>query len=732
MNKTNNNATNRYETIETEDGQILQRERYDFGVSRRGFVQGLGAGIVIASTVATGFGQRRGGNDAGGEIGARVGGRGGAFGGGGGASNLDARLHIGKDGVVTVFCGKVEGGQGARAEVAQAAAEELRLPIDRVHMIMGDTGQCPDDGGTYGSQTTPRTLPAVRGNCAAARDLLIAFAAKQWNVAPDSVTVKDGTATSGSNKFSYADLAANAEAVQAFKGPIPQGARVTSVSEWKVMGIPTLRPNSRDLVIGVHEYPSAVIRPGMLYGKILRRPTYNAKLKNVDVSAAKAMEGVVVVQDGDFIGVAAPTTYQAKKAIQAIEKTAEWDRGEMIASKDVPKHLRDNYRGGMPPNPFAEQLQSAAKRVKASYDVPYIQHAPLEPRSAVAEWDGDAVTIWHGGQNPFGVRNEVSNSLRIGTDKVRIITTDFGAGFGGKHTGECAVEAARLAQAAKKPVSLRWTREEEFTFAAFRSAAAIDIEASLDAAGKITSWFHVVAQGSNAAPDTPYRVASARSVNPQTSQVLRLGSYRALGAPANVFGRESFMDELALAAGKDPLQFRLDHLDNPRLRAVLEDVAKRFDWTTFRARKQPNVGVGLACGTDKGGFVATAAEVEVDPSDGKVKVRKLFETFECGAIVNPPNLLSQVQGAMIQALGPALREAMEFEDGVILNASFFQYKVPRFSDLPELSINLLNRPDLPSAGAGETPAIAVGAAIANAVAHATGQRIRHLPVRVMV
>jgi isoquinoline 1-oxidoreductase len=495
------------------------------------------------------------------------------------------------------------------------------------------------------------------------------------------------------------------------------------------MGVPAARPNARDLVTGAHHYPSAIIRPGMLYGKVLRAPAFRAKLKSIDVSAAQSMPGVVVAHDGDFVAVAAPTTYQAKRAIEAIEKTAQWDRSPHPASKDLPKYLRDNLRGGMPANPNTEELKSAVKSMKASFDVAYVQHAPMEPRAAVAEWEDGNVTVWTASQNPFGVRGEVATALRTPQNRVRIIINDFGGGFGGKHTGETAIEAARLAQAAGKPVAVRWTREEEFTWAAFRSAAAIDIEATLNERGTITSWHYVVAQGSNAAGDTPYRIAQARTLNPGTDQPLRLASYRSLGAAANLFARESFMDELALAANKDPLAFRLDHLENPRLRAVLEDAAKRFDWTTRRGRNDKNVGVGLACGTDKGSFVAACAEVAIDPKSGEIKVQRIFQTFECGAIVNPTGLRSQVQGAMIQGLGPALREAMDFEDGVMLNPSFSQYKVPRFDDVPELDINLLNRPDLPSAGAGETPLIAIAPSIANAVFHATGKRIRQMPIK---
>lgn len=713
------NSSGDYDTIVTEDGQIMQRIKYDFALSRRGFVQVLGAGIVIASTVTSLAQQEQ-------PRGGRRGGRG-----GGGPTNLAARIHIAKDGAITVMSGKVEGGQGSRAQITQAAAEELRVAVERVRLILADTELCPDDGGTFGSQTTPRTLPSVRSACAAARQLLISFAAGQWNVGGDTITLRDGVATdaAGNRKVTYADLASSNGAEDAFRGPVPPNAVVTPVAEWKVMGNSTPRPNARDLVTGKHEYPSAIVRPGMQYGKILRAPSYGATLKSVDVSAAKAMEGVTVVQDGNFVGVVAPTTYQARKAIAAIEKTAQWERPAHPASKDLPKHLRSNARGGMPANPYNAELAAAAKTLKASYDVTYVQHSPLEPRSAVAEWEGEKLTVWHGGQNPFNVRTELATAMRIPPERVRLIVPDFGSAYGGKHTGETAVEAARLARAAGKPVAVFWTREEEFTWASFRSAAAIDIQGTLDASGKITSWFHAVVQGSNAAPNTPYNIASAQSVNPTSDQPLRLGSYRALGSTANMFARESFMDELAIAAGKDPLEFRLAHLENPRIRGVLEDAAKRFNWAEKWKQKAPNVGVGLACGTEKNSFVAACVEVAINPQNQGITVRRVCETFECGAIVNPTNLYSQVQGAILQGLGPALREEMEFENGVVLNPAFSSYKVPRFADLPELDINLLNRPDLPSVGAGETPLIALAPAIGNAVFHATGVRLRRMPMK---
>jgi len=696
--------------VEIDYNELLEPVDYDFGLNRRSFAKILGVGLLlVVSTPA--LAQRRGGG---------LGGR--------GARTIAARLHIGKDGVITVMTGKVEAGQGARAEFTEAAAEELRVPAGQVQLVMSDTSLVPDDGITAGSASTPRTVPPIRQAAAAARELLIDFAAKKWAVAREGITVRDGKAVEpgGKRALSYADFAASEEAAKNFDQAIAPDFTLTPVKEWKVLGTSVARPNARDIVTGAHKYPSDISRPGMLYGKILRPTSYGAKLISVDVAPAKAMKGVTVAQDVDFVGVAAPTSFQAENALDAMAKTAKWLPAPPPSTKVLFDFLRQHVENGMPANPFADELPHAAKVVRQSYNVAYAQHAPLEPRAAVAEWDGDRLTVWTGTQNPFGVRNELASAFHISEDHVRVIVPDFGAGFGGKHTGEVAIEAARLAKAAGKPVSLRWTREEEFTWAYFRPAAAIDIEATLDAQGNLTSWHYLNINSGNAGLETPYRVAKNQSRFLRSVPYFRHGSYRGLAATANNFARESFMDELAAAAGADPLAFRLAHLENDRLRAVLQTAAEKFNW---KARvKSPTRGVGLACGTEKGSYVAACVEIEI-AKQNQIRVRHVTQAFECGAIVNPDNLLKQVQGAIIMGLGPALREEVRFENGEIQTASFRSYPVPRYEDVPQLDLHLLNRPDLPSAGAGETPIICIAPAIANAVFQMTGKRIRAMPIR---
>jgi isoquinoline 1-oxidoreductase len=671
---------------------LLERVGYDFGVSRRGFVQALGAGILI-TIIAPGIqAQERGGNR-------RGGGRGNQK-----PVPIDARLHIANDGAITVMTGKVECGQGARAEITQAAAEELGISPDRVQLLMGDTDLCPDDGITAGSRTTPSTLPSVRQACAAARTMLVKL-------------VGEG------QPFDYANLATSDSLKQT-----PEAATLTPPKEWKVLGTPVKRPNRHDVVTGAQQYPSDIIRPGMLYGKVLRPIAFGATLKNIDLAPAKAMAGVTVVRDGNFIGVCAPTTHEAKKAIAALEKTAEWDAPKGPSSATLFAHLRDHAMGGIPKNPF--EKADRAQQFKQSYNVAYIQHAPLEPRAAVAEWTDGKLTVWTGSQNPFGCRRELTGAFHIEESNVRVIVPDFGGGFGGKHTGECAVEAARLAKAAGKPVAVRWTREEEFTWAYFRPAAAIDVQATLDPAGRITSWHFVNINSGRSSIESPYRIENSKADYVDSDPPLRHGSYRALAATANTFAREVAMDELAALAGKNPLEFRLAHLaPDDRLRHALEAAARHAGWSERFGKKEANIGVGLACSTDKGSFVAACAEVEVDPTKNTYRVRRIVQTFDAGAVTNPDNLISQNQGGIVQALGAALREAMQFENGKIKNASFWKYRAPRVDDLPQIEVHLIDRKDQPSAGAGETPLICVAPAVANAIYHATERRLREMPLR---
>jgi isoquinoline 1-oxidoreductase len=501
---------------------------------------------------------------------------------------------------------------------------------------------------------------------------------------------------------------------------------------WKVAGTSPPKVDGRAFVTGSHQYASDIRRPGMLFGKVLRPPAFGAKLKQADAKAAEGRPGVTVVRDGEFIGVTAPTEREAEAALALIK--ADWQTTPQVSGKDLFRHLKEKarpgggkggFRGGGSTNQGSIDtgLKAAAQTVKATYTVAYIAHAPLEPRAAVAEWTDGKLTVWTGTQRPFGVKGELAGAFRLAQDQVRVIVPDTGSGYGGKHTGEAAVEATRLAKAAGKPVKVVWTREEEFTWAYFRPAGVIDVTAGAAKDGTLTAWeFHNYNSGGSSIR-TPYTVPNQRVEFHGSDSPLRQGSYRALAATANTFARECAMDELAHAVGAGPLEFRLKNLKDARLRAVLEAAAKKFGWG---GRPAAGHGYGLAGGTEKGSYVASCAEVVVEK--GKVRVLRVTTAFECGTVVSPDHLINQVEGSVVMGLGGALTERIDFADGQIQNPAFSAYKVPRFRDAPVLETVLVDRKDLPSEGAGETPIIAVAPAVANAVFQAAGVRVRSMPL----
>jgi CO/xanthine dehydrogenase Mo-binding subunit len=347
---------------------------------------------------------------------------------------------------------------------------------------------------------------------------------------------------------------------------------------------------------------------------------------------------------------------------------------------------------------------------------------PLEPRAAVAEWTDGKLTVWCGTQRPFGVRAELADAFRVPEERVRVIVPDTGSAYGGKHSGEHAIEAARLAKAAGRAVKLVWTRAEEFSFGYARPAGVIDVKAAVDATGMITAWEFDNWNSGGSAIRTPYEVANQRIQFHPADSPLRQGSYRGLAATANHYAREMHMDAVARALKVDAVEFRLRHLKDDRMRAVLQAVAKRAGWPR---PSQSGRALGLACGTEKGSYVATAAEVSKTAAG--FSVERLIVAFECGAIVNPDGLRNQVEGAVVQGLGGALFEALEFSNGRLTNGTKEQYRVPRFKDVPPIDIVLIDRRDLPSAGAGETPIVCVAPAIGSA-ARAFGSVAPALPV----
>ena len=698
---------------EVERYELSEDPFYNFAFDRRQFLKGFSAGIALLVPLGHLLAQE-------GEA-------------GGGAFNrelpqeIGAWIHIEEDGSIVVYTGKVEFGQNIRTSLSQAVADELRVPISTIRLVMGDTDLTPFDMGTFGSRTTPTMAPQLRKAAAAAREMLIALAAQRWQVAPDTVRLVDARFVNhdATKSLTLADVAKGLKLVKT----ISPDVKTTPADQWTVAGKPIPKVDARDLVTGRHKYTSDLRRDGMLFGAVVRPPRLNATLESRG-SAPAETGGAQIVQDGNFLGVVARDPQTAAGTAKSI--TPRWNIPDQPTSN---AELFDYFRKtaesgrGRPVGSVANGFAAADKKLEQTYTVAYIAHAPLEPRAAVAEWAENKLTVWTGTQRPFGVRGELADALHIPANRIRVIVPDTGSGYGGKHTGECAIEAARLAIATKKPVKVVWTREEEFTWAYFRPAGVIDVKSGVKNDGTVTAWeFHNYNSGASGI-QVKYDFANQNIQFHETKSPLRQGSYRGLAATANHFARETHMDELAALVQMDPVQFRLKNIKDERLRAVLDAATTRFGWgKQTAAGSGAKRGVGVACGFEKGSYIATCAEVSVDQQTGKVKLERVLEAFECGAVVNPLHLQNQVEGAVVQAIGGALFEAIEFGNGSVLNPKFSRYRLPRFSDVPSIEVVLVERKDLPSAGAGETPIVGLAPAVGNAIFAAANKRLRSLPL----
>jgi isoquinoline 1-oxidoreductase len=708
------------EGIEVERYELFEAPRYRWDLDRRDFLRifgAVGGGLLVVSSLPAS---------------AQESGRGGSR---RASPELNAWLHIDERGGITAFTGKTEIGQNIRTSLAQTVADELGVPVTSVKMLMADTDLTPYDAGTFGSQTTPRMAPQLARAAATAREMLLDEAAKKWSVGRETLVVRDGRVKGpGGNSIGYAELAGRLNGTVATP-------KVATPDAWVERGKPVKKVAGRDFVTGKHDFTPDVTRPGMLYGRVLRPDSYARErpiaLVSLDDGRARTMEGVKTIRDGDFAGVVAPDERTLKRAVAAI--TAEWQAPPNDPSSETiydylrktppPSRGGGGGRGGSSPFTEGDAAQAraqASKTFDATYRIPYIAHVPLEPRAAVAEWAADGkLTVWCGTQRPFGVRAELASAFSMPEDRVRVIVPDTGSAYGGKHSGEHAIEAARLAKAAGKPVKVVWTRAEEFSWGYLRPAGVIDIKAGVDASGRLVSWEFDNWNSGGSAIRTPYVVPNQRIQFHPSFSPLRQGSYRGLAATANHYAREMHMDAIARALGIDAVEFRLNHLKDERMRAVLAATAERIGW---RSATRSGASLGIACGTEKGSYISTAAAV-LKSANG-FTVDKLVVAFECGAVVNPDGLRNQVEGAVVQGLGGALFEAIEFRNGSLVNGTMQAYRVPRFKDMPAIEVIILDRKDLPSAGAGETPIVCVAPAIGSAV-RAFGKVDTALPVRLI-
>jgi CO/xanthine dehydrogenase Mo-binding subunit len=697
--------------LELRQHDLISRLPHAFNFDRRGFFKVLGGGLLVCIAARHAISQESGAavhHDH--EL----------------PKMLDSWLHISEHGEVTAFTGKVEVGQNVRTSLAQQVAEELRVPLTSVRLIMGDTELTPYDMGTFGSRTTPQMGMQLRKVSASARTVLIQMAAERWSADATNLTTEDGKVNDSKNNRSitYAELVHG----QKLSKVIADDPQLTPAKDWIIAGSSTPKANARDFVTGAHEYTSDIRLPGMLHGKIVRPSAFHAKLVSCDTSQAEKIPGVSVVRDGDFIGVSAGDVMTADRAAQAIR--TQWDAPSQIADRELfeqlkkPSSQNDDDKEQFVLGSVEQSRPQAEKTLQHTYTVAYIAHTPLEPRAAVAEWKDGKLTVWTGTQRPFAVSEELAQAFHLPQENVRVIVPDTGSAYGGKHTGEAAVEAARLAKAAGKPVKLIWSREEEFTWAYFRPAGVIDVSSGAKADGSLVFWEFDNYNSGPAAMRTPYEVGNQRITFHPSDAPLRQGSYRSLAAAANHFARESHMDELAHELRIDPLEFRLKNLKNDRLRVVFQAAAEKFGWG--KQKSSSGSGFGIGGGFEKGGYIATCAQVSVE--HGGVKVVRVVQAFDCGAVVNPHGLENQIAGAIMQGLGGALFEAIRFENGRIVNPHLAEYRVPRFSDLPRIEVVLVDRKDQRSMGAGETPLAGIAPAVANAIFGAAGVRLRSMPL----
>jgi nicotinate dehydrogenase subunit B len=684
----------------------------DPNLSRRDFLKTLGGGIIIFFCVGDGSvleAQRRGR---------------------GYPEDFNAYLRIGPDGRVTCYTGKIEQGQGAITSLAQMLADEIDVNLDSVDMVMGDTSLCPWDMGTFGSMTIRFFGPPLRAAGAEARRVLLELAAEQLKVPQDRLVAENGVIFDKEQKdkrITYGDLAKGKTIARRAKEKPP----VKEPSEFKVIGKPVLRRDSREKVTGKAQYAGDIRIPGMLYAKILRPPAHGAKLKRADTSAAEKIEGASVVHDGDFIAVLHKDPDQAAEALSKI--TAEFDvPPATVDDQTIFEHLLKNAGEGrvVAQGGQLEEGQKLAEIViEQTYLDGYKAHAPIETHTAVAQVEGNKATVWASTQTPFPTKDQIANALGFSADDVRLITP-----YVGKSPGQQALEAARLSKATGKPVQVMWTREEEFFFDSFRPAAVVKIKSGVTKEGKAVLWDYGVYfagdRGSQQFYDIPHHrttsVGGGFGGGGPNPHPFATGAWRAPANNTNTFARESQIDIMAAKAKMDPVEFRLKNLRDERPIRTLKAAAEKFGWKPAPAPS--GRGLGVAVGTDSDTFVAHIAEVEVDKRTGRVKVKRIVCAQDMGLAINPEGATIQMEGCITMGLGYALTEDIHFKGGMILDRNFDTYELPRFSSLPKIETVILDLPNEPAHGGGEPAIICMGAVIANAIYDATGARLLQLPM----
>ena len=682
---------------------------------------------------------------------------------------LDAWLRVDPNGTVTIFTGKIELGQGIGTALSQIAADELDVHLKRIEMIHADTARTPNEGQTAGSLSVEQSGTALRFACAEARDILVSTAAAKLGVPAADLKVSDGTITAPSSKsVTYWDLAREAN----FKREATAKVKPKPAAEHRWVGKSIPRRDIPKKFTGGAAYVQDVRLPNMLFGRVVRPPSPGAQLMAVDEAAARKLPGVVaVVRDGSFLAVAAEREEQAIRAREALAKSARW--GETMSLPPAGEALyKELMSSPVPGETVVEKTSPSApapaKTLEALYTRPFQCHGSIGPSCAVAQWEGQKLIVWTHSQGVFPLRADLAKVFGLKPGDIHCIHAEGSGCYGHNGADDVALDAALLARATGgRPVKLQWMREDEFMWEPYGSAMVMKLSGGIDAQGNIVAWSHELwshthstRPGSSAgvnllaarhlaqpfAPvpsaDVPqpsggaarnaiplYDVPSVKVVKHYIAEsALRTSALRTLGAYANVFALESFVDELATAAGVDPVEFRLRHMKDPRARAVIEAAARRANWQPGR-RGDGTRGRGFAFAKYKNlaCYCALAADVEVDRKTGRASVNRVVAAVDAGQIVNPDGVINQIEGGIIQSTSWTLMESVRFDQTRVTTRSWADYPIVRFAEVPEVEVVLLNQPNERFLGVGEGSQGPTAAAIANGIANATGKRLRALP-----
>jgi CO/xanthine dehydrogenase Mo-binding subunit len=678
---------------------------------------------------------------------------------------LSAWLKFSSDGQVTVSPGKVEIGQGIVTALAQIAADELDIDLSRVQMIRASTATSPNEGVTSGSLSIQQSGRALRHACAEVRRIFLQQAAERLGVDADALDIEDGTISGPGNvTTSYWELAGE---VSLDRDATP-GVTPKIASRRTLAGNSVQRIDIPDKVLGRPRFIHDQALAGMLHGRVLRPENARAKLIELKEDGARATPGLIaIVRDGSFAGVVSETEHGAEAALIALRKGAAWSDGEPLPDEDdLASFLKAQpAESTIIDKKTAAQPGTVARTIKRQYTRPYIAHASIAPSCAMAQWHGDRVHVWTHSQGVYLLRADLALVLKLPVEHITVEHMEGAGCYGHNAADDVALDAALLAKSAGgRPVRVQWSRQGEMSDAPFGAAMAIEIEADLDAHGEIIGWRHSIwGNGHVARPGRaalPALLAGFELANPfprmvstnppqangggsdrnsiplydfpswrieshrLTTMPIRTSALRTLGGQGNVFAIESILDEIAAERGEDPVAFRLRHLRDERAKDVIRAVAARAKW---KPERRPGVGYGIGFGRYKntGAYCAAIAEIE---GAEEISVRKLTLAVDVGEAINPDGVINQIEGGAIQATSWVLKERVRFDRQRITSTSWTDYPILRFSEVPDVEVEVIQRPDVDPVGAGEAAHGPVTAAIANAVFDALGVRVRDLPI----